>query len=139
MATKKQYDDFGDAGLEEVVRPFLGGQLQKSKDDIDIEAMLQAMEVLEARARRMNKVQLHRLQTKVGTAVGLFHDAVIKYICRPRGGKVNSGKLEKVHGDSMQNAGLDADRQIEVPVVGTPEKFVKTKKETDAFGEELKK
>ena len=104
----KTWGSFPDAfGSEDKL--FTGGQLAKAvdKDDIDLEEMCEAMETLNHRARSMNKSQLYRLNYKLGLAVNKFRDEVQKYISRLRG----TMNLEKVHGNSMDDAGLDERRE----------------------------
>lgn len=77
-----RWGDFGDTGLEQ--RP--EKPLRKSagdSGDIDMERFFKNIEILERRARTMNKAQIYRLNQRLGEAVNQFHAAVTKYICRP--------------------------------------------------------
>ena len=143
--SKKVWGAFDDAfGSDEKV--FTGGQLGKAvdKDDIDLEGMLKAMEILNKRARTMNKAQLYRLNYKLGLAVGKFREEVQKYITRPRE-SVKQGTLEKVHraNGNMDDAGLDERRETVIPRSGDGRRFMKVDnpggKFGDAFGEDNEK
>src|SRR5579859_6471739 len=108
--SKKQWGSFPDAfGSDEKL--LTGGNLAKAVDgdDIDLEKMLAAMEVLNNRAKKMNKAQLDRLNYKLGLAVNRFKAEVTKYITRQRG---TMNQLEKIHRGcgSMEDAGLDERR-----------------------------
>jgi len=61
---------------------FTGGELAKAvdKDDIDLEKMCEAMEILNNRAKTMNKAQLDRLNYKFGLAVNRFKKCIQKYL-----------------------------------------------------------
>lgn len=133
----KQWGSFPDA-WGEGDKTFTGGQLAKAvdKDDIDLEAMCLALEILNNRAKTMNKAQLYRLNYKLGLAVNRFREEVQKYITRPRG-TMNQGKLEKVHrgnGD-MSDSGLDEDRKTVIPRTGAGNKFTKADNKSGDFGD----
>jgi hypothetical protein len=97
-----------------------------------LERMCKAIETLEQRAPTLSKAQLFQVQYEAGRVHKRLQMAIFNYITRLRGGKVN--RLEKVNDDSMKDCGLDDDQKPVIPNVGTPEKFVKSKK-VDAFGE----
>jgi hypothetical protein len=131
---KKQYGDFGDAGLDD---PVTSEPLAKSKDDsIDWKRLIRAIEILENWSpERLSKAQLYRIQQKAGLAHAHLQKAIFNYVSRPRKEAMN--KAER--GNAMEDAGLGEDKKPVIPEVGTKEKFVKAKKELDAFGDELKK
>ena len=131
---KKQYGSMEDAGLND---PVTAGRLTKSKDDsIDLDRLRKALEVLENWSpERASKAQLYRIQQKAGLVHSQLQKAIFNYVSLPQKEAMNKA----THGDSMKDAGLDDDRKPVIPDVGTKDKFVKTKKEVDAFGEELKK
>lgn len=116
---KKQWGDFPDAfGSDDKI--FTGGELAKAvdPDDIDLEKMCEAMEILNNRARRMNKAQLYRLNYKLGLAVNRFREEVQKYITRPRE-SIKEETLRKVgRTANMNDAGLDELRKTPIPRTG---------------------
>ena len=139
MAPRKQHGSFGDTGLEDDP-PKTSARLAKSDDDLtvqDLERMCDAIEILERRAPKLSKAQLFKIQYEAGLMHHRLQKSIFEYITRPRGKQV----FEKVsdNSGSMQDAGLDDDRKVEVPTIGTAEKFVKTKKEIDAFGDEIER
>ena len=116
---KKQWGDFPDAfGSDDKI--FTGGELAKAvdPDDIDLEKMCEAMEILNNRARHMNKAQLYRLNYKLGLAINRFREEVQKYITRPRE-SIKEETLEKVDRTAnMNDAGLDERRATPIPRTG---------------------
>lgn len=73
--------DFPPTGLEIENTP---RRFTKGAGDIDMERLFRAIETLERRARKMSAAELHRLNQRLGEAVGRFNKAVMSYICRER-------------------------------------------------------
>jgi len=124
---KKQWGAFPDAFGDDD-RVFTGGKLAKAvdRDDIDLEKMCEAMEILNNRAKTMNKAQLDRLNYKFGLAVNKFKEGVQKYLRqRWEQNMTQDTTLEKVHGNPMDDAGLDTPRENVIPRVGAGNKFTK--------------
>ena len=126
-----------DDGLDEKVHGH--EPLAKSGDHIDWDRLKKALEILENWSpERLSKAQAYKIQYKAGLVHHQLQRAIHAYVTRPRGGKVNQGDFEKVHhgNGSMDDAGLDADKKLLIPEVGTKDKFVKKTKTVDAFGGE---
>jgi hypothetical protein len=139
MAPRKlRGDNMADDGLDEKVQGH--EPLAKSGDHIDWDRLKKALEILENWSpERLSKAQAYKIQYKAGLVHHQLQRAIHAYVTRPRGGgNVNSGNLEKVHHNNgtMDDAGLDADKKLVIPEVGTKDKFVKTTT-VDAFGEEI--
>ena len=135
---KTQWGAFPDAFGEDD-RVFTGGHLAKAvdNDDVDLVGMCRAMDILNNRARTMNKAQLYRLNYKLGLAVNKFKEGVQKYLRETREQKMNSGTLEKVHHNSgnMNDTGLEDDRTAVIPKTGNGNKFTKASNRTGGMSD----